>query len=113
MIVIASLFRGYTAEGKYTDTPYNLAKAHDIAESYWLRDEPAIALVLMMPYLQPPYSDRTNEQALRWCLHFVEHADELHCHYPREMGLSSGMRGEAQCAFSMNIPVKYKPWEVW
>lgn len=105
LVVIASLYRGYTDTGEFTDVEYNLKVAEKILSEYWWLDIPAISLVLQWRFLGAIEADdkRTHDQAQRWCLEIVRHADAVHFHYPRNMYLSRGMRLEYELATRLGI----------
>ena len=106
LIVIASLYRGYTATGEYTDVEYNLQVAEKILSEYWWLDIPAISLVLQWRFLGAIEADdrKTHEQAQRWCSEIVRKADAVHFHFPTGMYLSRGMRLEYEQATRLGIP---------
>ena len=108
VIVIASLYRGYTDTGEYTDVARNLQVARDILAEYWKRNAPAIALVLQWEFLGEIEADDkdTHDQAQAWCLEIVRHADGVHFHYPTGMYLSRGMRLEWEEAKRLRIPIR-------
>ena len=109
LTVIASLYRGYTDTGQYTDVEHNLQVAKDILAGYWINDKPAIALVLQWGFLGAIEADdkQTHAQAQEWCLKVVRRAQAVHFWYPTGMGLSRGMRLEWEVARGLDIPV----WE--
>jgi len=105
MNVICSPFRGYPDLGLYMDTEANKGKARSIMRGYWERNEPAIALVLLWDFLEPPYSRETDDQALRWCEHILNAAMVAHFHYPGSLGLTAGMQGESEHCLVVGVPV--------
>lgn len=111
LVAVSSPFHGY--KNAYNDTEYNRKKARGLSRSYWLANMPAIILVLASDHLSSPYSPADNEQALGWCLVILEHCDEVHFHFPREFGLSAGMKGEEKLAKTLDIKCRYFPQEKW
>ena len=108
LTIIASLYRGYTDTGEYTDGEHNLQVAREILREYWERNEPAISLVLQWAFLGIIAADdrETHAQAQEWCLTIVRKADALHLWYPMGMYLSRGMRLEWEVAQDRRIEVR-------
>jgi hypothetical protein len=86
--------------------------ARIMCTQYWANDEPAIAFVLQFAFL-PRIHDWDNEQALRWCKHFIERAERCDFHFPLDCGMSEGMKEEWDFAGKLGIPRKRDPWWNW
>jgi len=107
LTVVASPYRGYTDEGRYTNIKRNLEVAGEILAEYGVRGECAISLARLWDYMGPvPASDHeTHRTAIEWCLTIVRKADALHLWYPMGMYLTRGMRLEWEEAQRLGISI--------
>jgi len=107
-IVIASPYHGYPHLGMHTDVKHNKWRADRIIKKHY---ENELGIMPISLVLGCPTED--EEAAIEWCNHQVEIADEIHFWYPKEIGLSEGMKREYAIALKFNVPIVRRPLEEW